>query len=349
MIVPTQSALIKEDSALSLPRYATLVGYSECMFWGVYDSNSPGYACREYWSKPQRDAAAKYLAEAQDELEQVVHYPLARRWIGQGQCQNDVQRWRPTGLYRAKFGYIVEMGIKASVAISLAEPINHASDPAVIGPVVTSVIDANEIRLFHPGTEIEIHPSARVLNGGQVTFEVPRCRLVKAQFADNDPTQPMNYNDAGVGGVFLQEVDIRQVSTDTTVHATIRYADGETSSVDVVIQNSRLGVLCVDNSWRRAWCGPAGKSQPVEISFNYLAGVECLSFQQEDTILRLAHAKMPGAICSCEPWQNLWRRDRFIPEVLSRARLECPFGLSDGAWTAWKFAQAFRLVRGGSL
>lgn len=349
MIVPTQNALVKEGSALALPRYASLVEYSECLFWGVYDDQSPGYACREYWSKVQRDTAAKYLAEAQDELEGVIHYPLERRWFGAGQCENDVQTWRPTGLYRARRGNIVAMGQKATADVALAEPVNHVADPAVIGPVATSVTEAEELRLFHPGLDVEIHPSARTLAAGQVTFEVPRCRLVKAEFADNDPTRPMSYNDAGVGGVFLQEVDIKRVYTDPTVHATVRYSDGLSMTVEVLIKSSTLGILCLADTLRQVWCGPSGSGTPVDISFNYFAGVNCLSFQQEDSILRLAHAKMPSAICSCEPWQNMWRRDRFVPEVLTRERLNCPFGTNDGAWTAWRFAQSFRLVRGGAM
>lgn len=333
------------EAALTLPRYAGLIEYSACMFYGVYDSNSPGYACREYWSQPQRETAARYLIEAQIEIENVIKYPLKRRWFGDGQCEDDVQSWRATGMYRAKRGHIVKMGTRAETEIVAGAAIDHTNDPASVGPITTTV-SPDELRLYHPGTDTEIFPCRATTGGGAVTFEIPRCHLVKLSAAFNDPTRPMSYNDTGVGGIFEQTIDIKRVYTDGTTHAVLRYGDGATQAVGVVIRNSQLGLLCVEGMGGRNWCSPGG-GWPVEISFNYYAGVRCLNFQQEDTILRLAHAKMPNAICSCEVWQNLWRRDRFVPEVLTRERLNCPFGMNDGAWTAWKFAQSFRLMRGG--
>lgn len=34
-IVPTQSDILAEDSAVTLPRYAAMISYDECAFFGV--------------------------------------------------------------------------------------------------------------------------------------------------------------------------------------------------------------------------------------------------------------------------------------------------------------------------
>ena len=74
-VIPTQDALIAEDSAVRLARYARLIGYPECAFWGVNRTEDPQVnACREIWTKDQRDTIAKYLAEAQYEIEQEIGY-----------------------------------------------------------------------------------------------------------------------------------------------------------------------------------------------------------------------------------------------------------------------------------
>jgi hypothetical protein len=43
----------------------------------------------------------------------------------------------------------------------------------------------------------------------------------------------------------------------------------------------------------------------------------------------------------------MWAADRAMPEVFSRERINCPFGMSAGAWVSWKWALGLKLVRGG--
>ena len=83
-IVPTEAQLRAEDSAVTLPRYAQLIYYTECSFFGVRTDTTPA-RCRSIWVKTERDLIRKYLAEAQEELEQVIGYPLAPTWIADEQ------------------------------------------------------------------------------------------------------------------------------------------------------------------------------------------------------------------------------------------------------------------------
>jgi len=78
------------------------------------------------------------------------------------------------------------------------------------------------------------------------------------------------------------------------------------------------------------------------VRVNYYDGKQYLSRQMEDAIVRLAHAKMPDEPCGCDVAQRMWKRDRNVPEVLTRERINCPFGMSDGAWIAWQFTRSFK-------
>ncbi|MHA2066141.1 MAG: hypothetical protein ACXABY_17355, partial [Candidatus Thorarchaeota archaeon] len=71
--------------------------------------------------------------------------------------------------------------------------------------------------------------------------------------------------------------------------------------------------------------------------------------QAEDAIIRLANTKMPEDPCGCETAQRLWREDRQRPDPTTVPRLNNPFGMSNGAWAAWKYAQAMKVFRAGVL
>jgi hypothetical protein len=90
-------------------------------------------------------------------------------------------------------------------------------------------------------------------------------------------------------------------------------------------------------------------SRPKLVRLNYYAGLETLTRQAEDAIVRLAHAKMPEEPCGCQQALRVWKRDTLIPEVLSRERLMCPYGLAEGAWIAWRFSKAMTMFRGSVL
>jgi hypothetical protein len=74
-----------------------------------------------------------------------------------------------------------------------------------------------------------------------------------------------------------------------------------------------------------------------------------LTRQVEDAIVRLAHSKMPDEPCGCDMLQRHWKRDRNIPQVLTRERINCPFGLSDGAWFAYRQAATLKIWKASIL
>lgn len=347
-IVAQQSALVNEDSAVRLARYASIIGYPECNFFGVNADIDTGFQCREIWTKDQRDMVLKYLAEAQYEIEQVTGYPLSPKYIGQGQSA-EYQDWQ---VFRkrivTKYARFIEAGIEATSDISLGAVVNHAADPAVIGPIATTVTSGNEIHIYHPGLDVEIDPSSITIAGGFVTIEIPRCRMVKQSVADN-PSTGLAYNDLSN---FEATVDIKRIYTNRATQATLTYLSScsgcteTTLSGCIYVRDKTVGIIDIQlSSSNNNLCGCC----PENIKLNYKAGADVLTRQAEDAIVRLAHAKMPSEPCGCDVVKRLWKRDHDIPEVLDRERLNCPFGLNNGAWIAYQFAQAMKVYRSSNL
>jgi hypothetical protein len=361
-VVPTQSALIEEPSVVTLPRYAKIVGYWEESFFGINRAGAP-QSCRSIWVKRERDLVARYLAEAQEEVEAEINYPLGTwRWF-----QDTLPYTWPL---EAPWGWVIEGGIEVVTVIAADEAIDHTTDPAVIGPVATTVTDEDEIHLFYPASlveeDVEIHPSDIDLDtgAGTVTFQVPRARLVAPAYVDN-PRTGLDYTDLAN---FLALLDVRRVYNDPSTQAVLRWPNRSSSTClpgcdcpvcstytatgCITVRQSNIGSLSVlpatysGGAWTSTACASCCTGDPQRVTINYRAG-KALTRQAEDAVVRLAHAKMPEEPCACELVSLLWKRDRHVPDVVTRERINCRFGLSDGAWAAWQFCQAMKLWRGG--
>ncbi len=357
-IIPATSELVLEASAVKLARYAAIIGYRETAFFGVNHPANVDFACREIWLKPQRDMVAKYLAEAQEEIESVVGYPLSPKYF-----VAEVYPYRFPLV--ARQGKIISAGVKATTTISLGAAVDHTADPATVGPILTTVTDASEVRVYHPGSSVEIDPSAMTISGGVLNISIPRPRLVTEAASDNDEIG-VDYTNIAPGGPFEQTVDVKRVYTDASTQAQLVWPHssncaggnccpscGEyTKTACMYFKDADLGIVDVlpatysGGSWsvNGACCGKAAYAR-----LNYVAGLSTLTRQAEDAIVRLAHAKMPAEPCGCQFVRAVWLRDNHTPEVMTRERINCDFGLSDGAWTAYRFAHAMKQGRGGVL
>ena len=60
-IVPAQSSLQPEDSAVTLARYAQIIQSPSCAFFGVRRTGDTEYECRDIWQKHDRDLIQRYL------------------------------------------------------------------------------------------------------------------------------------------------------------------------------------------------------------------------------------------------------------------------------------------------
>ena len=354
-IVPSVSSLVEYDLAVPLPLYAQIIEVKECAFWGVDNPDDTQPGCRKIWTKFERDMVARALADAQEEIEREVRFPLSPKWYS-----DERQDWG-CKFFLSNWGRIQAAGIKATTTIQSGASVDHTNDPAVIGPIATTVTDENEIFIYHPGLDVTIIPSSVNISGGNVTIEIPRCRMVTQDDANNDE-DGLDYSDTAPGGPFEQTVDVKRVYNDTSTNAEIVWAKNQcscgtceetTQSACMYINNAKLGIIEISPA---TWNGSGWSAsslvnclcrEPSLLRLNYKAGNSSLTVQERDAIIRLAHSKLPDEICGCETWSRFWKRDRNVPDVLQRERVNNPFGLNDGAWIAWRFVQQFRLVRGG--
>ncbi len=332
-------------SCISLARYAEIIGADECAFWGVLRAGFQARECNDFWTERERWQIARYLSEAQAEIEQEIGYALCRRWFTD-------ELHGCTAPIIAESGYVVAGGVRGEEAVALAAPVSYATEPATVGPIATTLTDETEIHAFYPSSDREITYSAIEIGGGLLTLWIPRCRLVAPQHFNETKRDPVDYTDVAK---FTATVDVKRVYNDPSTQAKIVKAgcSCETTESDacIVVQNSRLGIVQVrqetysGGSWHVSGsaCGCCSA-----VKLNYYAGLYPISAQAEDAIIRLAHSKMPVEPCGCDAARLLWKRDRNVPETLSYEREHCPFGMSDGALVAWRFAQSMKLHRLGT-
>jgi hypothetical protein len=342
--------------AIPLSEYIRLVCYSDCAFWGV-NAEDNNYQCRAIWSKCERDILQRALLEAQDELEAVIHYPLSARWFA-----NERHSWgNPIAV---KWGHIIEAGVMVDTMIQASVTVDYANDPAIV-TVDLGACDPDNVHVFLPGTDIEIEIGSIGLTPGSVwpgTYDIaiPWCRLVAEDHLDNPD----------VGWVYRQvdnkehwgtdTVDVRCIANDPSIQAITISRCGcddppcsdERGTGCIYIRDEILGFVEVtpatyaNGVWTKVCLDCC---YPNWVMLNYYAGQVELTRQEADTLIRLAHSKMASEPCGCDVTQRLWKRDRNIPAIMTPEQVMCPFGQSDGAWTAWKFATTFALRRGSTL
>lgn len=356
MVIPSQSLPVIETAAIPLAAYAQHIKVCECAFFGVRDAPDSlcrFVDCRDIWTKDERDYAAYYLAEAQYEIEQVLNYFVGKRWV------TDERHMTKNPLI-TKWGYVQSGGVQATSAIATGAAVNHATDPAIVGPVATTVTDEAEVFVYHPGTAIPITPSSITIAGGNLTIQIPRCRIVKPSLQDNNASGVLYTNVNN----FSQTVDIVRVYNDTSTEAKLiktNCADCDETEADacIYVRQSDIGSVMV----KQGNCAVLpGCNCYSAIDLNYYAGRDiyddsgnptAFGRQAIDSIIRLAHVKMPTTPCECDPVRELWRRDRMVfADANGRAvRGVSPFGPEEGAWIAWQFANSggMKLVKGATI
>jgi len=341
--VPTPSlqlGLVASGSCLTLAEYASIIEYDEHRFFGVNRNDWLAYQCREYWSRMMRQNTQHYLSAAQSLIEAQLMYKLCPTWIA------DEEYSFATPL-ESKWTHAIEPGVMATTFIEEGSAVDHTADPSVIGPIVTTVTDESEVVVFHPGTSEVITPQSVVISGGSVTIYIPRCRMVPIA----SQYETVNYD---VVGNFLATVDVVRVYNDPSINAEVAWPHSCSSSCGsncscsetthtacMTLLNRAIGkwkiVLATYSSgWTAVAASCSGR--PHAVRLNYRAGLTELPHLYKEAVIRLAHSLMPAPPCGCESIKNVWRRDRNVPLVTDRERLNCPFGLSDGAWFAWNIA-----------
>lgn len=357
MVTRSENFPVVNTSAVSLARYAQIMLVPECSFWGVQaEDDTDHYSCFDIWMLKDRKKVAKYLSEAQREIEAQVGYLLSPQYIVGFQTDEPNkdpyrvdQRYSGLTLNMTRWKEIIAPGVKATADILLGETLVQTSDPATWQMVYDGTTPLDEIHIFHAGTDFEIDPSDIYLSGADLKIEIPRCRTVLPEFQDN-AINGVSYSD---DSKFAEFIDIKRVYTDPSQQVTFRWAhtcDSYCSAAGcaeyiqtgcMVVKDSKRGIISVSagDYVDEEWVGTAMKyaGNPM-LHLYYQAGLTFLNEQAEDAIVRLAHSKMPDAPCGCDSVKSFWNRDKHVPDILTGERLNCPFGMNDGAWIAWNFA-----------
>lgn len=343
-----------EFPAISLARYAARIGYADCAFFGVHDPDDDVRSCRAIWTAPERAMIAWALGEAQEELEQELRYFLRPKWTREERTD-----WRP--IMQTVWGYVLEGGVISDIKVGDSIAVNYATDPATV--TFNTTCAADDLRVFHEDTDTEIVPTSVAVVAGVATIRIPLCRLVDPAYEDNpdggwEPSASATWRAA--------EVDVRCITNDPSTQAHIVWRVSDTGlcctpgCTDhqhdgcLYVRRSEIGTVDVHRAtysegvWTASAC-VCNCCTPDWAELYYYSGLTTLSKQAEDAIIRLAHSKMPSEPCGCQSTQRLWQRDRYTPDVLTRERINNPFGLSDGAWWAWRQAQSMKLIRGAVL
>src|SRR5690349_5960481 len=144
------------NCAVSLARYAKLIRYEEAAFWGVVWDNQFLRGCDPLWSEYERMSVQNALAEAQQEIEEVLGYPLCPtyitgtvtsdwRWVDQ-QHIHPLRFW---GQMMTRYPRILAAGVMA--VTMLGEDAEVAYDEVdgvgVIGPLDTEATNTDEIKI----------------------------------------------------------------------------------------------------------------------------------------------------------------------------------------------------------
>lgn len=368
-IVPSQSLYVAPASAVTLSMYARYIKKDECAFWGVNRTATNHVECGHIWTKSERDLIAYWLNEAQRQLEREVGYFLAPTYtVGfiSDEPNQDFMRVDSQDFYKwpfrmvARWGHLIEAGIESETTIEDNIAVTQ-NDPATFTTAATvpATITIYDIHVYHAGTDYEVDPSSITINNDlTVTVEIPRCRTVVPSLWDN-PSDGLDYDD---DANFMASAKLTYIVTDTSTNAIIKYQHNCNSSCAsggcvqstkngcIQIDDERSGIIQVkpSNYVNGQWVGTTCRIYgPMDVGLYYLSGSRQLDTVGESMIIKLAHAKMPEEPCECQEAQRYWKYDREVPAVITRERDHCPFGRSNGAWEAYRWAQAVRLLKAG--
>lgn len=333
-------------TAIPLFEYAKIVGYTECAFFGVSSVTNDAYACREIWSESQRIELANAMADAQSDMESILNYHLIPTF--------DTAEEHPiTNPFMTRWSRLIALGVKKVTHLIDDRAVDHTSDPAEVIIAFTG-LDITNIHVYYPDTDREIFPSQITDDGADTHIFIPRCRMVGWNNLDN-PQEGWDYADTSL---FQATVDVTLEEVDNSVNITLQHRDncGCTITNDTgcgYIKDKLIGKVqwipaaYASSVWTPS--SPRCRYQYITLEVNYKSGNLVMSAQDKNMLIRLAHSKMPVEPCGCATVQRLWARDRNVPDVLTSERLNCSFGLSDGAWVAWKYAVGKAALRFGVM
>ena len=345
--------------ALTLDRYQEIMRLPINAFNGLNNPDeTPVYECSTIWKQGERDQLAMYISKAEEYREEELSYHLAPKYIVDEEHSYGV----PVILNRK---HLITPGIVATSTIEAGVTLDHGVSPNVNDPVVitvtTLVTSTDEIRVFYPGEDVEIHPSSVSISGGVATIQIPRARLVDPDYNDNRD-DPLDYYD---NSFFLATVDVSRVYTDTglgsayivwdsvglVVAGALTYPSSTEYAQPAVFQvlghrARRISKVHVYPGNSTATAGSAFyySITPNVVRISYLSG-RVSSLRTENETAKLSHVLAPAAPVTCPYVKQMWEEDR----VEDPSGLVTPYGNQRGAVQAWISDSRAKVGHGGKF
>ena len=333
---------------LSLDKYRKLFNIPAWAFNGVENPAETRRGCDHYWTQWERDSLALAMSESEDLLAERLQFYVGARYL--------VDYDRPwANPLQLRFGHIVGAGIRARTEVTPGAS-DFTVDPATITvPAASFTGGTSEIIVIEDSTGLEIEYDSITTVGANYVINIGQYKLIEWDDLEAQ-VDTIDYDAAFPAATWLKLADLtvyRQYR-DTDTQATITYGPschcwcageacvGTDYTACVFTLNRQISTVRVlratlsDSTWscdNSAICGCyAGDKATVY----YEAGTTDVPGWRQ-AIYRLAHARMGEQPCGCALQERQWRLDRATPPVLTAERLNCPWGLEQGAWAAWNW------------
>ena len=329
--------------AIPLYRYAQRIGYRETAFFGINHPDNDAFDGRQMWNEAQRTMVLWALDEAQSRIELQLGFTLLPTW------QSERVPW--ANILKLSQQKFIAGGVELVTTIGTVV-VDYTNDPAEV--LFTTTEDIDTVHFYLADTDEEVVPTSIVEQStDEFIAYIPWSRLVAPAYKDN-PSTGLDYNDEETWGI--ESVDIVSITNDTSTQATVTTigcagCSDTTVTARLIARDATLGFAEARRATYAsgAWTDGYYVVRPTYVDVYYQAGDLSLARVYEDAIIRLAHSAMPEEACGNIVTQHMWARDTKVPELVTRERINCPFGMSDGAWYAWTACQAQKVVRGTPL
>lgn len=369
---------------IPLDRASRIIGIDPYHFNGIYTSRRPIVAAADdVWSQytwqqigqASREDLAQALRYAEDETAKYLRYYPVPAWIENEEHQiekayatelvsNGLNSYLKRKSIQTDYGYVQDVGKRASVAIQLAAAVVYSDadgdgyNELATVTVATTVTDPEEIHVYFTGysgeEEWEVRPVDVSIVAGVATitfaaYLVPNPLLWEQDPSPSDPA--WRAIDGDNVNNFVRTVDVFRVYIDPSDEATMYWEDcsdcgscavcaPSTHAACLYIRDKRLGIVSYSPAtWNAAtlsYVSATPSSYDADkISINYRAGLVDsrtktpylrMAAHWERAIVYYAMTKMDRAWSKYENTHNIWKEQM---EDLARVQPDRSFVVSE--------------------
>jgi len=306
-----------------------------------------------------REELALSLYEAEEMLATDLGYTLSYKY----QTDRDHVLYNPITLRWAR---LVGGGVRARTEITPSAS-DFTTDPATITVAQSDFPGGtSEIVIIEDSTGFEIEWDSVATSGTDYVISIDQCKLIEFDNLEDQRDTAINYDATFPAATWLglDELTVYREYRDVSDQATIIFgprcscwfASGEACtgvSYDACIwakdfENSIVAVQSaeyIDTTWSHSSIFLTGCYEGDRVEVNYLAGTADEPGYKK-AILGLAHALISFEPCGCSGARLRWTHDNRIPNILTAERINCPYGLKEGAWYAWNWMMSHQSGQG---